>query len=266
MNNLTKNSIIFFLHRSTFFLFIFPVVLTYKSNSMLIITLNMIFTYILIYLFKYIKNNKIINIIINIILSIFSIYMLTLLVNFVKFEYLKKTNNIYIYLLFIFSIIYIASKKIDSIHKLSFIMFILSILLFFLQTTQLSFSFEISNVKITNKINFLTILINSFKLSLFSAIPFITVKENKKIRIYYLISSITIIATSILVFNILESNLLYTYKYPLFNLLSYINIFGFMNRLESIFSLMLITDIILCCIYTIHYIKSKVHIIHKSHI
>ena len=263
MNDMTKNSIIYFLHRSTFFLIIFPLILSYKTSSILLISTSLIFTYILIKLVIYFKKYKLFNYIINIILVLFIIYMFYLLVDFIHIEYLINTNYLYIYLLFFLTTFFISSKKFETISKASFILFIISLLLFLIQSITLVS--DINYIYKIHKINIISLLLDSIKISLISTIPFFIINDTKKIRNYYLISSLTILITSIFTINIINNNLLHTYKYPLYQLFSHINIFGFINRLESLFSLMWITDVIICLSLCIHYIKNKVHIKHMHH-
>ena len=265
MNDITKNSVIYFLHRSTFFLIIFPLIVSYKSNSLFLVILSLLFTYLLIKLVNYFKKYKLTKYIIFVIIIFFIFYMFMLLVDFTNYVYLKETKDIYIYLLFIVTTIYISFKKVDTITKASFILFIISIFMFIIQSNQLFISLDYSNNLVNSNINIFDLLVDSFKISFISLIPFLIVEDTKKIRNFYLISSFTILITSIFTLNIIDNNLLVLYEYPIVKLLSYINIFGFINRLESLFSLMWITDIIICLSLCINYIKSKVHIIHNHH-
>ena len=177
------------------------------------------------------------------------IFLTYRLATFLSSQYLTKTSNIYIYALIIFITSYTASKKMETLTRVSVISFFLSIIIF-------SFDFFalVGDIELDNFLPFITvstksIITSTLYFTLYFSVPVFFVMCYKKNSLVdkekfkkYFYSMLTLsfiilfvaISTTIGIYGI---NLTGLFDYPLYTVLKRIRIFSFLESLENISSI-----------------------------
>lgn len=229
------------------------------------------------------KFSYIMNALFGIIGLLIYIFLSYRLVMFLSSQYLTRTSNIYIYALVMFITSYIASKKMETLTRVSVISFFFAIIIF-------SFDFFnlVTDIKLDNFLPFITvstksIITSSFYFTLYFTVPIFFVmcyrknnlvdKEKFKKQFYFMLTLSFVIlflaiGTTIGVYGIKLTDL---FDYPLYTVLKRIQIFSFLESLENISSIIWVLytinagSIMLCTIfdnfkvaYNLDNIKSKI--------
>ena len=259
-----------------------------NNSSYLSIILSFLLGLLLIYLFIYIFSfkqqltikekinilfNKKISFIINLLLIIcfinISITIFYNLNTFISINFLNNTPYIIIGLLFSIIIIYINTKGLETISRVSIILLFLTFI-----SILLSFISLIPCIKINNFTPFyfnlnntynnsLDIIINNIlPIFLLLVIPKKRIidnnKTNKLLLISYFISFITILIIVIYIIGILGINLINIYMYPEYIIYKRINLFNFINRIENILIIKYIFGYFITLSLTTHYISKTI--------
>lgn len=257
-----------------------------KLDSLFSIILGSIIGFIPLLIFIFINNRlqsenifqkniktfpKIISPLLNIILivttfliGVFSLYNITL---FINYNLLNDINIIAIGLLLILSIIYLSSRGVKTIIRTSII-----ILGIFLLITLINI---ISLVPYTNPINLYPLMTTDFSniyisslyhmilistpLFLLLVIPKKEVENAKKYKKYmiisYIISSIYTLINLILVISILGVELTSILQYPEIMILQKVSLLNFIERIEDILSFKILFDSFFILALSLFYIK-----------
>lgn len=177
------------------------------------------------------------------------IFLTYRLATFLSSQYLTRTSNIYIYALIIFITTYTATKKMETLTRVSVISFFLSIIIFSFDFFALA-----SDIKFDNFLPFITvstknIITSSLYFTLYFTVPVFFVMCYKKNNLVdkekfkkYFYSMLTLsfiilfiaISTTIGIYGI---NLTDLFDYPLYTVLKRIRIFSFLESLENVSSI-----------------------------
>lgn len=260
-NNSSYISLFYFIFKAQFIgLSSLSLLYTVKQDSYLTILLCFIIGFIPIFLISKIaddsndniitiinnRNKRIINILIGIIIIPIIFINFWNINNLIYSQYLNKTPLFIINLSLIIPIIMLISKSNKVIARVSFILFTFSILFFILSILGL-----INKINLANLLPFLehnptkgiTPYFSYNILSSFIILVFPGKYVKKNIIKGYILSSIIIIITMIVLISVLGINLTLLFQYPEFNLLklAYTGIVSF--RLENILAIQWLIDI-----------------------
>lgn len=280
-------SMLYFIYRSTFITLLLPFLIHFQSDAIWVAIIGSILGYFLLWGYlKIAKHNKYDNIIVAIdsilkkgigfvcntfimicILSFF-ILLFSKLVTFTNIQYLKETPTFLIALLFLFTVLFIGLKGIETISRASLLFFLLSLFLLFIKFSGLWNQINLQNltpILVHNKID---ILLGSVKYAFTGIVPLflllltnfqnITPHKNiiKKTKWFYFLTSIILFINIFLILTVLGPRLILLYHYPEFHLLRNVKLLGFMNKLESILSIQWIIDMLICLSLCFTYIKT----------
>lgn len=184
------------------------------------------------------------------ILLVFIVFMLTL-INFWNLSYLivsqflSKTPKYAMELSLLLPIIMLTSKKEKVVARVSLILFFFEIFLIFISITGLIPKFELDNIKPileNNPIISCLQYISYNVLPIFMLLTFPNKKIKKSIIIGYILSSITLFITVLLIIGVLGIDLIQMFEYPEFHILklAYQGILTF--RLENILTIQWVFD------------------------
>ncbi|NLL44091.1 MAG: endospore germination permease [Mollicutes bacterium] len=261
-----------------------------KQNAWLVILLSIIFSFIPIALIISIINfepnkniikkveillGKHLGNIINFILSvcIFMILILTCwnLFSFINIEYLNKTPQLFIGILFIGTSFYAIMKGIDVILKSGEIILYISLLLITIIILSLFGLPNFNNLKPFFSNSFNTFLFESIHLLSYTIIPTFVItiipkneindnqKLTKLIVKSYIISQLFIFLVTFITITVLGPELATIYQFPTYYTVRKINVVGVIENTENFFSVLWIFSmyfIITMCLYYINtYVK-----------
>lgn len=280
-------SILYFIYRSTFITLLLPFLVSFNTDSIWIVILGSIFGYFLLsFYLKIAQKNKYDNIIVgidkkvfkgigfilNTLLAIgilyFFILLFTKLTIFTGTEYLKGTPTILISLLFLFIIIYIGRKDIETVSRASLIFFMVSFILLIVKFSGLWNQLDFSNLLpiFTHKPT--SLLVGSLKYASIGILPLFlillinpkditpTKRIKQKTKWFYILTSSILFINVLLILTVLGPELLSLYNYPEVHLLRNIKLLGFMDRLEPLLSIQWIIDMVICLSICFIYIKT----------
>lgn len=281
-------TILYFLCRSSFFAFLIPFLIKYKSDMILVSILGSIISYIIFsFTISFFHKNKkdniikridkypqVISIVINLFIALMILYLsfilITKICNFIKIEYLENTSIILIYIIIITTTLYISHKDLETISKSSTILFFISIFLFIIKFILLLRHINISYVLPLFNNDFFSIIKGSILYAFILAIPTFLIflipeqeiypKKNIQFKIkkmYAFILVISIIHT-FLILTVLGPNLSSIYIYPEFHLLTNVKVLGFLEKIEAIVSIIWLTDFIITISICFIYIKTLI--------
>lgn len=217
----------------------------YKPNLNLPEKINTLFS-------KFIS--PLINVIILLSLAIISIYILNIISIYINYNILKDYPLMVIAIIFLAFEIYLVRKGLKTLIRSSNILISVVLIIFILSIIFLITSFNIDELRPL----YVSGNMNLFKASLIYALSTsgplfllsiikkddIVIKKNysKSIVITYLISSLIILITFIITNGILGINLLRYYSYSYLVILNKISFLGFIERVETIFSITYLFD------------------------
>ena len=217
---------------------------------------------------------RVISIIVKVILSlfvtIFSSYLVYSISLFTKNCILNSSNTLYISLLFILVVMYTSKNGIYTILKSSFICFGILVLL-----EIISLAFTLPNINSLKLLPLLTtsnesIIKATFLYFVLSTAPLFLLlcidknkidkinKNNKYIKLFFIITNIYIIFNFILVLSTISYKFASIINYPEVFVLSKISLLNFFDRMEVLLSFKFILDIFFTCSLGIYYIKEVI--------
>lgn len=209
---------------------------------------------------------KIIGNIINSILIIFtfglSLIVFNNLITFVYSQYLNKTPDIFIAIMFIICIFYSLLKGLHNNLRTCIILFFFSAILYSISVIGLITHISIDNFKPFFNSNFIN---GSFKYVSYAVLPLYLLllipknkisnncKTNKTIFIFYIISSLCLFIINCVVIGTFGIKLTLLYDYPEFQVLKYVSLIGLSARLDSILFIQWIFDMLIFVIFGLQF-------------
>lgn len=222
------------------------------------------------------KLGKVLNIIIAILILILGINVMFNLANFIVSQFLPETPNYVIGILFSIVIIYVNIKGIETLARTSFILAILSLILFLVTAFGLSTNFETSNLMpflehgITRPFHGVFYILSLNLVSIFNLliIPKNQIFDSKKLKlimsISYVISIIALFVIAILTLGNLGIYLASIYQYPEYIVLKRIKIFSFVDRIENILTIQFIFSMFVSMCFGVYCVANLLKPRHKS--
>lgn len=242
-------------------LFIFKCLFNYKPE----LTLGEKVTYVF---------GKPFGIIINIILILLTLLFATTLYfnlsDLIVSQFLPETPLILIGIVFGISIIYINIKGIETISRVTLILFILTIILLATSILGLLPTFEVNKLKPFLEFGLQSpfkgaihlLCVNFFPIFLLLTVPKKQIIDGDKfikyVTVGYIVSSLFMFLIIISIVGCMGINLAKFYQYPEYIVLKRINLFGFLDRIENILSLRKILKMFVFLSFFIFFIKNTV--------
>lgn len=301
--NILEYSITFFIISIAPFLGIgiFNLLKVAKTDSIISILLSIIIGLLILLIFIRINNykpnlslkEKIIDLfdkkiatILIIVISI-SFFILSLIISyninsFIISQFLSETPILFIAIITDILVIYLSSKKINIITRVSGILGILSILLILVATISGYKCINLDNINPlfsnefmnTIKGTFNIILFNTIYIFLFLIIPKQMVKNSQNINKYITISLIfgfvTFLVITVYTISTLGIDLSLLYHYPAYIVMKKITIFGFIDKIENfiivhwIFEMFILLNMIIYFLSKMTNIKPYILVISKT--
>lgn len=203
---------------------------------------------------------------------LFSYWHLT---NLISSQYLYKTPQLFIYILFAIPMIYILSKGIKVAIRSTTIIFFITIFLYIITFVSLVPQVKIINLFPILKNGITPVISTSFGYIAYSVVPTIFLgaipvhyyedKKNYKkyMIISYVVSSMTVFVIPFLIITIFGIDLAQLYQYPEFQILRRVSLGGFIERIESTLSLQWIFELFVLIVIGMYFIKQGIyHILH----
>lgn len=222
---------------------------------------------------------KILGSIINILILLFTLLFISMvlwnLINFISSQYLYKTPNLIISIMFAFSLYYITTKNINVIGRIAVILFYISSLLYLLSILGLSFQLDVNGVKPIFEFGFNPIFnvslsfisYNILPLFLLTVIPKDEISNPKNLLkneiIFYLITILSLFIVVFFLLSIYGIEVVQILQYPTFHVLKRISLAGFIERLESVLSIQWILDMFMLISIGLFFIKTSLQKILK---
>lgn len=242
-------------------LFIFKCLFNYKPE----LTLGEKVTYVF---------GKPFGIIINILLILLALFFSTTLYfnlsDLIVSQFLPETPLILIGIVFGIAIIYINIKGIETMSRVTLILFILTIILLATSILGLLPTFEIDKLKPFLEFGIQSpfkgaihlLCVNFFPIFLLLTIPKKQIIDGEKFMKYvtvgYIISSLFMFLIIISIIGCMGIDLAKFYQYPEYIVLKRINLFGFLDRIENILSLRKILKMFVFLSFFIFFIKNTI--------
>lgn len=210
---------------------------------------------------KFIKIELKNNVVNSVISSIFIILSLVIIINMISTMYLTKMTKFLIGLPIIIVIMYILKCKEIVIFRIVNIFIALKILFFIFCVVTLVPNIEVSNLMYTG-VGVKEILQAAFEFALISTVPtFISRYDyTSDIDIYktYMLSGVTILVISLIIYLILGPDMADLLRYPEYMVLKSINISNSFTNLENMLSLIWVIDLMMLIITCGNTIKRHV--------
>lgn len=233
-------SLTYFVSRMLFSGSIYSIMFNYSENDALIACIfGTIFGLFIIFLINKMNlNNPFFKII------LFLLYLYFIIISFVTFEtytdsfLLTNTPKIITVIPALAIGIYASFKSINTLKRVSFIFFILSISSFTLIIIMLSSYLNIGNVLPLFSHSKINILQSAFTFGVLSSTPNILLKEEnislKKHMLYYFLTSILNLIICYYILSVLTPNVAKIYSFPEYMVLKRIKIFDFIENVENL--------------------------------
>ena len=257
-----------------------------KQNSWNAIVISFLLGFLVIGLYLYIMNKlpdknifekiefafgKIIGKIINAILVIGTLYMTILyfyhMINFITSQYLIKTPNLFVILIFTIPILYLITQKLEVIGRTAFVFWIVSAFLFFLTFCGLVYQLDLSKIfplfeydaKSIFTGTLLCIPYTQFVTFLFTAIPKNKIIDkqnlNKRFLLFYILAYTIMFIGNTFITMSLGGALAQIYQYPEYQVLKRVSLVGFIERIESTLSIRWVLYMITTAIMGLYFTK-----------
>lgn len=193
------------------------------------------------------------------ILIIFTIILLKDTALFIKSNFLREGNLLYLILLLILTSLLISKRELDQIAHLAFISLLIFFILFLIQVTGATHSLDISYL--SSSFNSSNIMKGALLFSCYTYLPFLlfsifATDKTQKMRKAYLLGflfSLLVVIIKYLMIGLVPSFLLSKYyDYPYMLVMNKISSFLIFNRFYTIFNIFLILDstIVLACLFS----------------
>lgn len=211
---------------------------------------------------------KIINFILNISVTMYFMFSLWNFAIYIQNKFLDQTPKFLIMLLFIIPVVYLVSKDIKTISKVSIICFIIAIIEFILSALGLINFLEIDNFKPFFNTSITNIMSSTFIFLSYFLTPFflllIVPKNNidkpkylnKNIIFFYVIAFIEFIITFCFIISIFGIDYAKLFYYPEFSLLKKISYFDFIEHVENLLSSQWLFSLFMGSVMNLYFIKS----------
>lgn len=218
---------------------------------------------------------KIINFIIILFSSSFLLLNFWSLTNLISSQFLYKTPQIFVYIIFMIPIVYMLSKKLNVILQSTVLIFFITILLYFITSISLLPQVNILNILPILKNGIAPVIEASFGLTIYCILPLFFIssipvyyyedKQNytKYMIISYFISCLLIFIIPFFIVSVFGIELSQLYQYPEFQILRRISIGGFIERIESTLSVQWIFSLFILIIIGLYFIKTGFYHIFK---
>ncbi len=197
------------------------------------------------------------------------------LTNLISSQYLYKTPQLFVYIIFAIPIVYILSKGIRIFLRSSIIIFFITVLLYFVILISLAPQAHLVNLYPILKNGIPPVFQAAFGLIAYCISPLFFLgaipihyyedKENYKkyMIISYIITSISVFIIPFLIVSIFGIELASLYQYPEFQILRRVSIGGFIERVESSLSVHWIFELLILITMGMYFIKQGFyHIFH----
>lgn len=190
------------------------------------------------------------------------------LCNFINSQFLFKTPVLVIGIFFMIPVIYTVSKGLKTIGRTSMVLFLISIIIYFITFFALISKVKISNIfpifenGITPIMDGSLVQLSYSVLAIFPLliVPKNNISDNKKLcsslMKFYIFNFITMFIVMFFIISIFGSPLANLYQYPEFNILKTVNIANFFQRVESILSFQFLFDLIIGLIVFVYFLKT----------
>ncbi len=284
------NTILFLLIRASFIEVTVKILINMcKEDAWISIILGIILGIAPFCIFQYIKNKNPDKNIINIVTEnfkhshfiintfiisvlIFTTCNLWNLIHFIDSQFLYKTSTWIITSAVIIPICYAATKDINTISKVTTILFYIIIIFMMFIIFGLTKGINIENIKPilnTNPKNIINgailfIAFNILPLFLLTIIPNNKIINNKNNFICYVLATISLLNIMFLTITIFGIDLAALYDYPSFHLLKRVIVLEIIDRIESILSLEWIFSLFIIIIIGLFFIKETLNITLKK--
>ena len=210
---------------------------------------------------------NIINLFLVIIVTLFFIYLLWSVNSYVQNKYLDQTPSFIIILLFLIPTIWCANLSVKVIAKVSFSIFVVSLIMILFAITNLISIIDIENFKPFFNSNFLIILKNSFIFTAYFVTPtfmMTTVPKNmiynsknlaKTVSKFYILSAINYLLIFIFIIGIFGIDLAKIFSYPEYSLMKKVNYFDFIQHIENIATIQFLYCFFISNVISLYFIK-----------
>jgi spore germination protein KB len=276
INSFNYNTLLFFLVRCLFIGICFNnLIIISKLDSWISILLGILISIFPLSIYYYINkkypslniyeiiNNNFISSLLSIFVFFFCATSYWNFINFISSQFLYKTPDILISLLFITSIIYINYKGLNTILRVSTILFYITVFIFITSFIGLVFQIKLENLmpifmNSNNKIilgSLHVIAYNTLPLFMLLVIPNNYVKIDIKSNLFiFIFASFMLLSYAFFVLSIYGIDIATLLHFPEFHLLKRLTLMGFVKRLENIFSLQWAFDYFIFISFAIYFI------------
>lgn len=213
------------------------------------------------------KLGNIINFILFISVTVYFMFSLWNLSIYIQNKFLDQTPKFLITILFLMPVMYIVSKDIKTISKVSLICFILAIIEFLLSILGLFSFLDFDNFKPVLNTGFNNIILSSFIFLSYFLTPIfllLTVPKNKidnsknlnkSFIIFYIIAFIEFLIIFSFIISIFGIDYAKIFYYPEFSLLKKINFFDFIEHVENLLSSQWLFSLFIGSVMNLYFIK-----------
>ena len=217
------------------------------------------------------KLGFLINFCLFILVIFFFIYLLWNVNSYVQNKYLDNTPNYIILLLFLIPTIWCSILDMKSISKVSFSLFVISIIMILFSSINLFKFIEIDNFKPFFNTSFFIIFKNSISFTCYFITPIFmvllvpknTIYNNinldKNIKIFSLFSMFNYLCIFIFIIGIFGTELSKIFSYPEYSLMKKINYFDFIQHVENIATIQFLYCLFISSVITLKYIKEYIN-------
>ncbi len=224
------------------------------------------------------KVGKIINILLMMFAIFFSITLFFNLTDFIVSQFLPETPTKFIGFFFGLIIIYVVTKGIETISRVSLILLFFTTIIFIISMYGLISYFDINNLKpflefglsSTFKGSIHLLCVNFFPLFLLLTIPKNQITDNKHFHKWligaYIFSTVLMFLIVFAIISNLGINLATIYQYPEYLILKRINLFNFLDRIENILSMQRIMKMFMFLCFCTFFVANTIKAHNKSKI
>ena len=205
---------------------------------------------------------NIINLFLFVIFILFFIYLLWSVNSYVQNKYLDQTPSYIILLLFLIPTIWCCNSGVKTIAKVSFSLFIISVLMIIFAISNLT-----ENFKPFFNTPFISILKNALIFTAYFVTPtfmMITIPKNiifdsknltKSVTKFYLLSALNYLLIFIFIIGIFGIELSSMYSYPEYSLMKKVNYFDFIQHVENIATIQFLYCFFISNVMSLNFIK-----------
>lgn len=198
------------------------------------------------------------------------------LTTFITSQFLKSTPPFLIGLCFLFLVILVNIKGIETLSRTCLVLFTLCVILFVISIIGLFPEFDASNLKPYLEYGFKRPLIGAIFNLLFNLMPIylllivpknnLVKKENcrKYMWIFYCLSVLIKFVLVVITLGVLGVHLASIYQYPEYMVLKRIQIFTFIDRIENVITIQWLFGLFFNISFVVYYITNSIKPAHKS--